>query len=75
MATKQRVSITTNGELTKLWQTGIDEFVAGRYSTAARSFSSLNSKYPGNYLVTKFLSTAQNQANTARLSYLSSASW
>lgn len=61
MATKQRVSIATNGELTKLWQMGIDEFVAGRYSTAARSFSSLNSKYPGNYLVTKFLSTAQNQ--------------
>lgn len=61
MAAKQRVSITTNGELTKLWQMGIDEFVAGRYSTAARSFSSLNSKYPGNYLVTKFLSTAQNQ--------------
>ena len=61
MATKQRISIATNGELTKLWQTGIDEFVAGRYSAAARSFSSLNSKYPGNYLITKFLSTAQNQ--------------
>ena len=61
MAAKQHVAIATNGELTKLWQTGVDEFVAGRYSNAARSFSSLNSKYPGNYLITKFLSTAQSQ--------------
>lgn len=61
MAAKQHVTIATNGELTKLWQTGVDEFVAGRYSNAARSFSSLNSKYPGNYLITKFLSAAQSQ--------------
>ena len=61
MAEKNRVRIDTSGELAQLWQKGLDNFVAGRYKRAAESFTELNSKYPNNYIVKKFLETAEKQ--------------
>ena len=61
MAEKNQVRIDTNGELAQLWQRGLDDFAAGRYKNAAKSFTELNNKYPDNYIVKKFLTTAESQ--------------
>ena len=59
MASKNKVNLAAGGELTRLWHQGMDEFLAGKYSAAAATLTSLDSKYPGNYLVVKFRDAAK----------------
>lgn len=64
LAIKSNVSIKSYGELTTLWKDGLGQFTAGKYDVAAETFAKLNERYPDNYLVTKFLATAKEQAAT-----------
>lgn len=60
MARKNNIQLSSDGELTKLWKDGLEEFSHGRYSRATTYFEKLNSKYPNNYLVSRMLQISQN---------------
>ncbi|MGB2786982.1 MAG: trypsin-like peptidase domain-containing protein [Candidatus Saccharimonadaceae bacterium] len=61
IAAKNNLTISADSSLTDLWHKGLGEFIAGKYSKAAVTFADLDSKYPNNYLVAKFLTTAKAQ--------------
>ncbi len=61
LASKNSIRLESGGEVADLWRKGIDDFTAGKYSSAAIIFDKLDKLYPGNYLVTKFKTTAANQ--------------
>ena len=63
MARKNNIRLSSDGELTKLWKDGLEEFSHGQYSRAATYFEKLNSKYPNNYLVSRMLQISQNTAD------------
>ncbi len=63
MARKNNIRLSSDGELTKLWKDGLEEFSHGRYSRATTYFEKLNSKYPNNYLVSRMLQISQNTAD------------
>lgn len=63
MARKNNIRLSGDGELTKLWKDGLEEFSHGQYSRAATYFEKLNSKYPNNYLVSRMLQISQNTAD------------
>ena len=65
LARDNGVSISPDGEMTRLWASGIEDFAQGKYSSAAKSFSELDQKYPDNYLVKKFLEVSQSTPDTA----------
>ncbi len=61
IASKNSLTISADSSLTDLWHKGLNEFVAGKYSKASVTFAELDSKYPNNYLVAKFLTTSKSQ--------------
>ena len=63
MARKNNIRLSSDGELTKLWKDGLEEFSHGQYSRATTYFEKLNSKYPNNYLVSRMLQISQNTAD------------
>ena len=63
MARKNNIRLSSDGELTKLWRDGLEEFSHGQYSRATTYFEKLNSKYPNNYLVSRMLQISQNTAD------------
>ena len=60
MAKKNNVNLSSEGELTKLWKDGLEDFSQGKYSKAKDKFEKLDKKYSGNYLVTKMIDVASN---------------
>ena len=60
MAKKNNVKLSSDGELTKLWKDGLEDFSQGKYSKAKDKFEKLDKKYSGNYLVTKMIDVASN---------------
>lgn len=63
MAKKNNVAISSDGELTKLWKDGLEQFDKGKYSKAKDYFSELNRLYPQNYLVAKLLKVSEETAD------------
>lgn len=60
MAKKNNVKLSADGELTKLWREGLENFSQGKYSKAKAKFEQLDRKYSGNYLVAKMIKVASN---------------
>ena len=60
MAKKNNVALSANGELTKLWEDGLESFSQGKYSQAKAKFEQLDKKYPDNYLVAKMIEVSSN---------------
>lgn len=60
MAKKNNVKLSSDGELTKLWKDGLEDFSQGKYSKAKDKFEKLDKKYSGNYLITKMIDVASN---------------
>lgn len=66
MARRNNIEINPNGELTRLWKSGLNEFSAGRYSKAKEYFKQFNDKYPNNYLGQKMLKLAESTPDESR---------
>ena len=73
MAKKNNVTLSANGELTKLWKDGLNDFSQGKYSQAKAKFEQLDKKYPDNYLVAKMIEVASNTPDDSTESEASSA--
>ncbi len=61
MVNKNKIAISANGSLSSSWRKGLSEFMSGQYSKASKTLAELDSKYPNNYLVAKFLAAAKAQ--------------
>ncbi len=73
MAKKNHVALSANGELTKLWEDGLENFSQGKYSQAKAKFEQLDKKYPDNYLVAKMIEVSSNTPDDSTESEASSA--
>ncbi len=73
MAKKNNVTLSANGELTKLWKDGLNDFSQGKYSQAKAKFEQLDKKYPDNYLVAKMIEVASNTPDDSTESEVSGA--
>lgn len=73
MAKKNNVALSANGELTKLWEDGLESFSQGKYSQAKAKFEQLDKKYPDNYLVAKMIEVSSNTPDDSTESEASSA--
>ena len=63
LLSKNNISLKTDGSVASLWQQGLDQFGAGRYSEASKTFSSLQAKYNDNYFINKFAEVAKSQTS------------